>query len=236
LKRVEGFIAGPVLALVVFGGPAWGLAGTIDRTKHDFSNQISYPWNTRGYRCQICHTPHGATTVGTLLWNHTLSTATYSWSPITTLGGTTLPVNFGTWKGPSKFCLSCHDGTVSVGDLYVNGYGASCGGSDCVSGIYQIGPNLSGNHPVAVPYPFRNAANTYNGITTGTGAGTSAASYVAVPAAVRLYNENAGTVSSGAVEGKSGIECGSCHDPHDNTNTRFLRDALATICQQCHAF
>jgi predicted CXXCH cytochrome family protein len=232
--RSAVMVVGLVLALVQSTSP--GDAASIDGTKHDFSNTVSYPWNTAGYKCQICHTPHAATVVSPLLWNHRMSSAVYSWDPTTTLGGTTLPTNFSSWDGPSKFCLSCHDGTVGVGDLYVNGYGANCVASACTSGIYQIGPTMTGNHPVGVPYPFGNASGTYNGIVIGASVDTGAGAYVGAPAVVRLYHDTGGKVSSGAVAGRSGIECGSCHDPHANTNTRFLRDAAATLCQRCHAF
>jgi predicted CXXCH cytochrome family protein len=236
LSKVVPFAVACVIMLAILGVPAPSGAASIDNTKHDFSNQVSNPWNTAGYKCQICHTPHRATTVGRLLWNHKLSVAAYSWNTTTTAGGTTLPTNFSTWDGPSKFCLSCHDGTVGVGDLYVNGYGPNCVRSDCLSGIYQTGPDMSGNHPVGVPYPFGNASSTYNGISVGAAVDTSSVSYVAAPAVIRLYNDSGGKVGSGAVSGKTGVECGSCHDPHNNTNTRFLRDAKTTICQRCHAF
>jgi predicted CXXCH cytochrome family protein len=234
LSKVIPFAVTVGIMLAMLGLPASSRAAPIDNTKHDFSNQISNPWNTAGYKCQICHTPHYATTVGRLLWNHRLSAAAYSWNPTTTAGGTTLPTNFPAWDGPSKFCLSCHDGTVGVGDLYVNGYGSSCVVSDCLSGFYQMGPDMTGNHPVGIPYPFQNASSTYNGIATGAVVDTG--TYVAEPTGVRLYNDNGGRVGSGAFPGKTGVECGSCHDPHNNANTRFLRDAKTTICQRCHAF
>jgi predicted CXXCH cytochrome family protein len=237
MKIAVRSIAGLVLALAVVALAGLAQAGPIDGTRHDFSNTATNTWNTAGYKCQICHTPHGPATTVKPLWNHKLSTAAYSWNPTTTIGGTTLPTNFSTWDGPSKFCLSCHDGTVGIGDLITNSYGIGCGTpSPCVTGINKIGPVMTGNHPVGVPYPIASpvTSNSYNSIASGSGVDLT--SYVAAPAVVRVYNDNAGKVSAGIVSGKSGIECGSCHDPHNNVNTRFLRDAQATICQRCHAF
>jgi predicted CXXCH cytochrome family protein len=235
-------IVGVVAALILTPRQSAGQTNPIDGTKHDFSNTASYPWNVNGYKCEICHTPHGGTAViGGLAWNHRLSSAAYSWNPTTTVGGTALPTNFTAWGGSSRFCLSCHDGTVAIGDLYVTnsvtGYGANCGLSECLSGTKKIGPDMSGNHPVAVPYPYGNATSTYNGITTGSAVDTSAGAFVAAPTVVRLYSETSGVVSVGGRAGTAGIECGSCHNAHYNTPYgKFLRDARATICSRCHSY
>jgi predicted CXXCH cytochrome family protein len=240
MRHSSPSIAGLVLALAFVALPGLALAGPIDLTAHDFSDQTLHAWNTAGYKCQICHTPHGPSTIKKPLWNHKLSAvASYSWSPTTTIGGTTLPTNFNTWDGPSKFCLSCHDGTVGVGDLYTNSYGTACATTECVPSANRVGAGgvMTGNHPVGIPYPFGNVSNTYNNIPVGSGVDLSGASYKPTPAVVRLYNDDGtGKVSAGPVAAKSGIECGSCHDPHNNANGKFLRDAQATICQRCHAF
>ena len=117
--------------------------------------------------CTFCHTPHKATQQA-LLWNHTLSTLTYNWGDATTtVGGTTLPTNINSWAGPSKFCLSCHDGSVAIGDIAwyqgaprtgtakLSGFGGM--GDTHPTGKYNIGGggDMSGNHPVAVPLSLR---------------------------------------------------------------------------------
>src|SRR5207248_2424334 len=70
--------------------------------------------------CVFCHTPHkGASSL--LLWNHQFSANNYSWADVTggkTTGGTAYPTNIRQWTGSTAKCLSCHDGTVSVGALY----------------------------------------------------------------------------------------------------------------------
>ncbi|OIQ63868.1 doubled CXXCH motif (paired_CXXCH_1) [mine drainage metagenome] len=106
---------------------------------------------------------------------------------------------------------------------------------------------MTGVHPIAVPYPYNNAINTYNGIVTG--AGVNLSDFVANPhaptaKAVKLYTDDgSGNVSAGPVSAKSGIECTSCHDPHNKQvqDKLFLRGKLAGstaasgyLCLQCH--
>ncbi|NCP41705.1 MAG: hypothetical protein GW848_14630 [Rhodoferax sp.] len=204
--------------------------------------------------CSICHTPHSAISTQ-LLWNQKLSTATYTWGDATeTTGGTPLPSSAN--MGPSTKCLSCHDGTVAVGDTAA--YNGSVGGVDAThtfgtvvtriaqNGVYGIGggtDSMKGNHPIGIPYPLNGATGIYNGITVGSQVDHT--SFVAMPAApIKLYNDNgSGKISDGAVAGKAGIECTSCHDPHNKATTDefFLRgknhgSSLADgyICLQCH--
>ena len=97
LKGV-GLMAGIIMGLT--GGAAW--AGVIAGTAHDFSLQ-GY---SGGQICIACHTPHGGNTTVTdaPLWNHAVTTATYTLYSSSTLnaGPLTQP------SGVSKLCLSCH--------------------------------------------------------------------------------------------------------------------------------
>lgn len=71
--------------------------------------------------CIFCHTPHHAITEGSLinapLWNHRLSSASYTVTPIPGLNGTQVTEPANPPDGASKLCLSCHDGTVGIGEL-----------------------------------------------------------------------------------------------------------------------
>ncbi|OGA51600.1 MAG: hypothetical protein A3G24_00245 [Betaproteobacteria bacterium RIFCSPLOWO2_12_FULL_62_13] len=159
------FLALMMLGLAPAGawaGPGDGIAGTA----HDFSGKSTSSGSTTGL-CTFCHTPHKALQTQ-LLWNHTLSTNTFSWDAATTTAGTTFPSFRGdTYKGPTAKCLSCHDGSVAIGDIaWFGGSKPSVvdserhgEGADVNVGF---GGNLTGNHPVAMPYPYLNARNTYN--------------------------------------------------------------------------
>src|SRR5690348_13737940 len=117
--------------------------------------------------CTFCHTPHRAIQ-SRLLWNHTLSQNAFSWSDsTTTMGGTPMPTISTSWTGPSKFCLSCHDGSVAIGDIawFNEQAWSTTSGMTPIATTpskhnapgdeFQIATatgDLKGNHPVAFPY------------------------------------------------------------------------------------
>jgi hypothetical protein len=255
LSRLKMALGLAVLALspVSFAAtPGAGLIGTA----HDFAsangNQIP---NTAGGvgLCTYCHTPHKALTTQ-LLWNHTLSSNTFSWDVAKTTAGTTFP-SFagGTYKGPTAKCLSCHDGSVAIGDIAwykesaANISTAKMTDAGTSQFVVGAGGAMKGNHPVAMPYPLGNAANSYNGQTTGAAATLTewqTDPTVLASAKIRLFNDDGtGNISAGTVAGKTGIECSTCHDPHNKaaTDDWFLRGKVAGsavadgyLCLQCH--
>jgi hypothetical protein len=236
-------LSAAMMPFSVLAAPGDGIQGTA----HDFSGILAAGATTG--LCTVCHTPHKAQTQA-LLWNHTLSVQNFSWTdPVTTAGTPYVSFAGDTYNGPTARCLSCHDGSVAVGDV---GWWAATGPL-VIAGLpaigdptFQIGAgggNLDGNHPVAMPIPFNNVANTYNGSTTG--AGITLADWKADPSTlgIGLYNDDgAGNISRGGVAGQTGIECGSCHDPHNGSAVEdifFLRGLMGTnaanyICIKCH--
>jgi len=243
-----------LLVLVSCGAYADLAPGTgIYGTRHDFTG-TGFFTTVSGLPiglCTICHTPHSAFTTS-LLWNQKMTTAIFTWGDVTeTTGHTTLPSS--ARHGSSTKCLSCHDGTVSVGDTAV--FNGSVGGVSATypagtlvtriaAGLYGIGHNgnMSGNHPIAVPYPLNTTSSTYNGITTGSSVNLN--EFVASPSVVKLYSDDgSGNISPGPQAGKTGIECSSCHDPHNRQvqDISFLRAKISGstqadgyLCLQCH--
>ncbi len=225
---------------VTLAAPGDGLANTA----HDFSG-IGQPQTGL---CTFCHTPHSAQATA-LLWNHKLSSNSFQWDDPTTTGGTIYPTFAGdTYKGPTAKCLSCHDGSVAIGDIgWWNG-GAPPNPllNATVSGGFQIGGggDMSGNHPVAMPYPINGVASTYNGSTNGTPAVASGWQANPEAAGIRLFiDDGSGNISAGSVSGQTGIECTSCHDPHNGADVQdayLLRGLLGGnsdeyICVKCHS-
>jgi hypothetical protein len=267
MSKARIALAFTVMALVPvvsFGQTAagGGLAGTV----HDFTSPNSPASSTNAQpigMCTFCHTPHkGASTK--LLWNHTLSANSFSWSDATTTtGGTTLPTIAPTYQGASVRCLSCHDGSVAIGDVSwfkeqawpggaglntaMMGTGALVGAPPSPANEFVIGAggNLAGNHPIAIPFPWGNTPSTYNGNTTGTGVILTEWQPDPQTSGIRLFNDaGAGAISAGAVVGRTGIECSSCHDPHNGvtvppTSDFFLRGNFTGndsnyLCTKCH--
>ena len=217
--------------------PGAGIAGT----PHDFSSKGGGVG-----LCTFCHTPHkGLSTL--LLWNHTLSQNTFKWDVPSTTAGTTYPTFKGnTYMGPTAKCLSCHDGSVAVGDIawFNEGKPAILDNTKHGQGDPMnvgFGGDMAGNHPVAMPYPYLQAKNSYNGVTTGSGA--TLAEWQATPLdPIRMFNDDgSGNISAGVVAAKTGMECSSCHDPHNKAavDDLFLRGKLTGadttyLCLKCH--
>ncbi len=264
MKSLINVIMGAALMVLapVFTWAAPGAGGGIQATSHDFTSTSGGTGTaTAGVGvCTFCHTPHKAITTS-LLWNHTLSVNNFSWDVPATTAGTTFPSFRGdTYKGASAKCLSCHDGTVAIGDVAWfeeashRGAGALNPLQHNTGGEFQIATatgSMAGNHPVAMPFPFNNTANTYNGVTNG--AGLQTADWQSDPWAggagtngthIRLFNDDgAGNITAGPVATRTGIECSSCHDPHNKASVDdlFLRAKLTGsdaasgyICMQCH--
>lgn len=211
IKRV--MLAAMMIPLYALSSVA--LAGTIAGSPHDFRG---YLWNESGEICKPCHTPHHTKGLPAPLWNHELSTETYSmydstWSP-------TMDADVDIQPGASsKVCLSCHDGTVAL-----ENFGDITDGVIFLYGDMLIGSDLSDDHPISFVYDT--SLSTKDG---------------------ELYDpatKLSGIVGSvGSIEedmllqGK--MECSSCHDVH---NTRavagtklLLKDNTGSaLCLTCH--
>ena len=194
------------LAFFLVAGIATLSFGQIAGSAHDLSGQT---WNGSGEICIVCHTPHNAQTVtGAVLWNHRVTAATFTAYTSTTLQGTIIAPD-----GTSKLCLSCHDGTIGLED-----FGGATGGTNYITGTANVGTDLSDDHPVSITYSTAtaNADGELNDPATElSGLGSTIA---------------ADMLFSGRVE------CASCHDVHDDTNTKFLRKANtgSALCLTCH--
>ena len=263
LRQVALAVAAIALSpALTFGAPLPGDPGNgISATPHDF---VAGPANTNSTTavglCTFCHTPHKAQSTR-LLWNHTLSVNTFSWGDAkTTTGGTNLPNITPGYQGASVRCLSCHDGTVAIGDVSWFNQGPAVANATkmgvaplqvnnefTITGGGLGGSEMKGNHPVAIPFPFANSAGTYNG--NATGAHVDLTEWQADPTAngIRLFTDASGVgtdISAGTAAGKTGIECSSCHDPHNGkgvptTSDFFLRGNYTGadanyICNKCH--
>lgn len=123
-----------VAALTAVGTSA--ALATIVGTKHDFS---TYSWSG-GRICVVCHTPHGATP-NVPLWNHEMTTATYTLYSSPTMDVTANQPGYG-----SKLCLSCHDGTVAV-----DSFGGATG-TVYTTGKALTGTDLADDHPIGIEW------------------------------------------------------------------------------------
>lgn len=185
-------------------------------SKHDFSGTN---W-ANGQICLPCHAPHTGQKVANVpLWNHEISTATY-----TLYSSPTLDAVPGQPAGISKLCLSCHDGTVAV-DSFGMHKGAGSGGrggTQFIGSSKVFGTDLSDDHPISFVYDT-----------------------VLAQADGGLYDPN---VQLSGIPGTSGtisqdmlysgtVECASCHDVHNTNNYSKLMVKLnqgSRLCLTCH--
>ncbi len=217
-RRIGGeFSTSTVLKLVLVGlfvvVTATAAQAAITGSAHDFSGS--------GYGtdeiCIFCHSPHNAKQDAGAsikpLWYHTMSTvANYATYTSSTMKQETLQP-----RGPSKLCLSCHDGTVAI-DSFGNKSGAAF-----VTGSANIGTNLADDHPISMKW--NHATFKVNPNCTSCHGGSHHAF---------VYQ---GPVFYGT-PGNMYMECGSCHEPHNKYSQypKMLRNSLAgsTICLWCH--
>ncbi len=164
--------------------------------------------------CLYCHVPHsGVQTPNPALWSQTLSTQTYTPYSSTTLHNTGAQPVLG---ADSSLCLSCHDGTVAVGQTQPSG-AIQMTGNMYPADVF--GTNLQGSHPFSLKLPLVDAPDLVPSLTTS--------HTTADPLkAVQLINND--------------VECTSCHTPHaqaiDMVSKNFLvRDSSSgQMCLACH--
>lgn len=160
----------------------------IKDSHHDFTG-AAY---TNGETCILCHTPHNSIETVTPLWNHQLSSASY-----TLYSSSTIDAAIGQPSGESKLCLSCHDGTVAVDNI-----GGNTSGTRMIRTSSTIGTNLTTHHPIS--FTYNSALASADGkledpLTAPSGLG--------------------GTIDEDFLQdGK--MQCSTCHDVHVARNTQ----------------
>lgn len=226
LWPVQTFLPTLVLLLTLYWPPS-AISQTqgeskMLNTKHNLG--VGGPGTVRAMSerdiCVFCHTPHVPKQfAASQLWNHEATTADYTLYSSEYLTS----LSYAAPNQPnarSKMCLSCHDGTVAIGAVY------NLGGSARTISIQDditmmpahspayIGTSLVNDHPLGYIYDTSKDPEL-----------------VARPwpwgTPIKLDPD----ASNGT------LECITCHEPHDNTNGKFLRvdNTNAYLCTFCHA-
>ncbi|HEU4400557.1 MAG TPA: cytochrome c3 family protein, partial [Candidatus Polarisedimenticolia bacterium] len=155
--------------------------------------------------CIFCHTPHSATPQSPL-WNKEIEPQIYTVYASPTLKAGPLPQP----SGPTKLCLSCHDGTIAMGAVLnpVGGIGMAGSGTLPPGSLSDFSLDLSGHHPVSFQYQS------------------------ALPNAELASSPPADLDFGGGDE----VHCITCHDPHNDSYGRFLLkdNRYSALCTTCH--
>ncbi|MES9991768.1 MAG: cytochrome c3 family protein [Candidatus Thiodiazotropha sp.] len=120
---------------------------------------------------------------------------------------------------PSRLCLSCHDGTISI-----DSFGGNPGTpNNTLSGLASKGTDLSDDHPIGIQWRHQ----TQGGATSAGCINCHDIHNITAPPGKELK------FFSGRVE------CPSCHDVHNSQvmDVKLLRKPLADseLCLHCHA-
>jgi len=161
--------------------------------------------------CSYCHAPHSALNLG--LWNQKLTTQTYSVYTSDTEANKGRQPTLGY---SSNQCLSCHDGSVAVGNTVVYGQVTTQGS---MSPPDVFGANMQTSHPFSLTLPLKDNIDLVATLAT-------AHKTADTTGAVKLIYGN--------------VECISCHNPHvqakDLISQNFLvKDSSSgQLCLACH--
>jgi len=203
-----------IFALLMLGSMCYAQISADVLGSHNLSFSGTSPVKGGLDPCLYCHVPHsGVQNTNGALWSQTLSTQVYKTYGSTTLHNTTQQPMLG---GDSSLCLSCHDGTVAVGQTQPYGQIQMSGNMYPAD---KFGTDLQGSHPFSLKTPLVDAPDLVQSLTTS--------HTTADPShAVKLINND--------------VECTSCHSPHaqmiDNVSKNFLvRDSSSgQLCLSCH--
>ncbi|MGD1074728.1 MAG: cytochrome c3 family protein [Thermodesulfovibrionales bacterium] len=240
-------LAGICLASLL-GNPETTLNAGIVTTMHNLS--ISGPGpvkaTTEQRVCVFCHTPHGSTGnlagINVPIWNHSLSSASYSLYSSPTLLSPTSPAIQP--DGSSRLCLCCHDGTVAIGAVVNTGTAqntismiGTAGGGVMPAGTANMGTDISGHHPVSIEVNTSLINDKGTQCTEGLVAWRICTPQPGIPVTLSRTNNRYGSSNNTGV----GVQCTSCHDAHADPNpgtTMFLTvgdiNNLDPLCLACH--
>lgn len=227
----RGFVFA-VLLVTVTGSQA--VASSIVGSRHDMTFLLTKPMMNGAFNdyhevCVYCHTPHGANPAGGPLWNRSLPNA----SVFTLYNSSTMDTSPGEPSVISLLCLSCHDGTIAMDNIFnmpntgtsfaglhqkMDASGcAGCHGETPLFGAPDLhdaflGIDLSDDHPISMTYPTAEEDDQF----------------------FLPPDLNRGWPDVPLYDGK--VECPSCHDVHDPDNQPFLRIAnnQSALCLRCH--
>lgn len=170
--------------------------------------------------CAFCHTPHfKGTTLTYPLWSATVQTSAtftpYS-SPTFDGAASLLAAGNDPLIGPSRLCMSCHDGTIGIDSAF--------GGNSLIPAGARVGSggDLSSDHPIGFDY---------TAVAGGGGTG--------LDAEIREQTTSyaGGFISDYLFEGTI-MTCASCHDVHEENGLdgKFLLvdNAGSALCLGCH--
>lgn len=242
LTAMAGLALGASIALAGIPGGT-GIQGS----KHDMNRQIGQG-DSKGRVCAFCHTPHHKLEDAKLdynpLWSHEVTTEDYiAYGEQTNSFDATIGLD--PLSGPSRLCMSCHDGVIAVDQHYGMAGTASSDklkGDDYGQIAVGLANDLSNDHPIGFYIEDaidNDGSSPENGIIAF---GNALNATLVLP---NNTNIPAGTPMTSLgfkglpnSDGKSLFTCASCHEVHnkDSVDEAFLyeKQAGSAFCLMCH--
>ncbi len=242
LMTLMGMLLGGLPALAGTG-PA-GVAQTphnLTASNPDVTLQLTYGNHAEDQVCIFCHTPHGGS-LDAPLWNRDLSSISgggvYTHYTSATLSGAVGASNRAV-NAESLLCLSCHDGSIGVGDNLYNNSGSAPGNNNIFiqPGFGRPGPRTGGSRA--------NTANTVDLSDDHPISFSYSAVLAAKPGTLQTVLYVEGTRNLVLFGGTERVECSSCHDPHVNFDSTYggdddydpflaIPNTGSGLCLSCH--
>ena len=185
------------------------ISQSIVNSKHNLS--VSGPGTIKASSeteiCIFCHTPHNSSPQKPL-WNRQDPALNYTLYTSSTTNAT-----LGQPDGSSILCLSCHDGTIALGNVLSRTTPIEFTGgiTTMPSGTSNLTKDVSNDHPVS--FVYNSTLATLDGELVNPSGLTGP---------VQLENQK--------------MQCISCHDPHSQLLTDFLvtTNEYSGLCNYCH--
>jgi predicted CXXCH cytochrome family protein len=179
-------------------------------SKHDLSARGPGPIRAihEDRVCIFCHTPHNAAPQ-TPLWNRENWRTHYR-----IYESSTTDARIDQPSGPSKMCLSCHDGSLALGNVLSQPLSEPIvmTARTIPPGAADLSNDLSDDHPIG--FRFDRALS-------------NADPQLRAPEVVTRELP---------LGSHAEVHCTTCHDPHNNQLGNFLRisDQMGAVCITCH--
>jgi predicted CXXCH cytochrome family protein len=197
-----------ILIFISLWEPSFVFTQSIVNTPHNLSvsGKGEFRAQTESDICKFCHTPH-IDNPSVPMWNREDPGVVYDLYNSSTLEA--LP---GQPDGTSIMCLSCHDGTIALGNIKSQAADIDfTSTTKRTKGKSNLSTDLRDDHPVSFVYDSRLADSDGELIQPS-------------------------TISPPVFITDNKVQCTTCHDPHKNVYSDFLvsSNQYSALCNSCH--
>jgi hypothetical protein len=211
----------------LWGSPLFAQQDSVVSTIHNLS--VSGPGEIRSLTetevCKFCHIPH-TPVAPQALWSHALSSSGQYQTPLLRGGGRRVGEAIPQPDGASRLCLSCHDGTVALGDVAGEPRPLSMAGAQRLGPGRRshLGTDLSGSHPVSFVVQDRPVEELGSLVDMG------------IRPLALIHGD-----PDVKLDPQGKMQCTTCHDPHSDRFYQpgrvprfWVKPTVAEVCLTCH--